>query len=161
MPNAIAMYSRSAEWILISIPCTIIIAYLPLIARYFGVSRMGKLWDNANPRLYIASLENEALSGNYLALLPLRAHAAHLNSIEDLAIFVPACIASFLFSQVDKLAIICAAIHMGLRCIYLLIYIFNSSPGFSYVRTLVWFLAWACPMIMLFEAAHQVGWPGP
>ena len=158
MPGGVELYTSSAEFILISIPIHIILAYLPLFMRYIGICRMKKIWDNANPRLYIASLENEALSGNELALFPLRAHYCHLNSMENLAFIIPAILAQIFFSGVKKLALSLCAIHLGLRFIYCILFMFFNVDCISYLRTLVWLCAWACPMIMLFEAAHHMNY---
>ena len=158
MPGGVKLYTSDAEFILISIPIHILLTYIPLIFRYIGVCRMKKIWDNANPRLYIASLENEALSGNELALFPLRAHYCHLNSIENLAFIVPAILAQIFFSGTNKMAVALCGIHLGFRFLYMLLFIFTSNNCLSYIRTLCWLCAWVCPMIMLFDAAHEMNY---
>ena len=156
MPGALTLYTREAQFVLVTIPVHIIMAYIPYAIRQIAILMMRKGFDNANPRLYIASLENEALSGNPAPLFALRAHGCHLNSIENLGFWIPAVLAALLYSTVPYLALIVAAIHLGLRFFYMLFYLFNSNKIVSYFRSLIWFFAWCCPLVVLWECVYQL-----
>lgn len=156
MPGAVTLHTREAQFILVTIPIHIILAYIPYAVRQIAILMLRKGFDNANPRLYMASLENEALSGNPAPLFAIRAHGCHLNSIENLGFWIPAAIAGIVFSGVQYLALVLAAIHLGLRVFYVLIYLFNSNKYVSFVRSLLWFLAWCCPLILLWECVHEL-----
>ena len=157
MYPTISIFTPAAQFILITIPCLAIMALIPWVLRNIGLCALKKHFDNANPRLYLASLENEALMNNLQAKYVLRCHACHLNAIENLICWWPAALSALLFSYQDNLALIITAIHFCLRFIYILLYCFTDNQAFSYVRSMVWFSAWACPLIILFECAHNIG----
>ena len=157
MPGVVADGSSEAQFVLVTIPIVIIMAYLPYVVRQLAILRMKRGFDNVNPRLFIASLENEALSGNPEPLFALRAHACHLNSIENLAFWIPAALLGLLYSDVHYLVLCLAAIHIGLRFIYAMIYLFTSNKALSYLRSLIWFMAWCCPLIILWECVAELG----
>lgn len=156
MPGALTIYTSEAQYVLVSIPVHIIVAYLPYLVRQIAILALGKGFDNTNPRLFMASLENEALSGNPAPLFALRAHGCHLNSIENLAFWIPAAIAALLYSGVPYLALSLTAIHMGLRVIYTALYLISGNKVLSYFRSVVWFMAWFCPLIILYECVYQL-----
>ncbi len=156
MPGALDIYTREAQFVMSTIPVHIIMAYLPYIVRQIAILMLGKGFDNANPRLFMASLENEALSGNPAPLFALRAHACHLNSMENLAFWIPAAIAALIYSGIEHMALSLAAIHIGLRFIYMILYLVSSNKGLSYARTAIWFMAWVCPLIILYECVYQL-----
>ena len=157
MVPTIRLFTSDCEFILISIPIGIIIAFIPLLIRFFAISSLKKVLDNKAPRLFLASLESEALMDNKQAKFALRCHACHLNMIEDCIIWWPAAIGSLLFSYTNKMSLALTAIHMILRFLYVFVYCFNGNKGLSYLRSFIWFCGWVCPMIMLFEQAHNVG----
>ena len=157
MVPTIPLFTPNTEFILITIPCLIIMAYIPYVFRLCGLCSLKKTFDNKAPRLFLSGLESEALMDNRQAKFVLRCHACHLNCLEDCAMWWPAAIGALLFSYVCQLALIASAIHMGLRLIYIFLYCFNGSRCFSYVRSLVWLMAWSCHLIMLFEQAHNIG----
>ena len=157
MVPTIELFNSETEFILITIPCLILMAYIPFVFRLFGQCSLKKKFDNKTPRLFIAALESEALMGNREAKFVLRCQACHLNMLEDCAVWWPAALGALIFSGVHRLALICCAIHMGLRLIYIFLYCFIDSNPASYLRSLVWLLAWACPLVMLFEQAHNIG----
>ena len=157
MSLVIPMYTAETEFILISIPVTIILAYIPWLIKLIGYCGLKSRYDNANPRLYVSSLENEALIGNKAAQFVLRAHACNLNSIEDLACYSAAPIVGLLTSEVPKLTLSFCAIHLCLRFLYMLLYVFNGSRPLSFLRSLVFWLGWCSPLVILFECAHAVG----
>ena len=153
---AIPFFSPRSEFILITIPVNIIIAYIPWLIKVFMLC-CHKTYDNANPRLYIGSLENDALAGNNAARCVLRAHACNLNGIESILCWSAAPIASLAFSDNRDMALSLCAIFLGLRVIYTFLYLVCANRCLSYLRTIVFYCAWACPLIMLFEAAHFIG----
>ena len=157
MSIAIPYYTTFTEFLLISIPCQIVMSYIPHILKLIGCCFLKSNYDNANPRLYMASLENEALIGDEVAQFVLRCHACTLNCLEDLLIYAAAPIAILLFSENKLLGFILAWIHLGLRLLYIVLYCFVARQCLSYLRSIVFWLAWACPMIMLFETAHNIG----
>ena len=157
MPGAISYYTQEATFILVSIPITIVMAYIPWVIALFGHLGIKTSYDNANPRLYLASLENDALSGNSSSLFTLRAQACHYNSLENVACWSAAPIISLLFSGVPLLALCLTAIHTGLRFFYILLYCFNGNQMISYLRSLIFWAAWCCPLIMLFECTSDIG----
>ena len=54
-------------------------------------------------------------------------------------------------------ALAISAIWLGLRGIYYLLYIFIDDRPLSYLRTFVFYMALACPLMILFEAGHNIG----
>ena len=157
MSIAIPYYTGDTEFILITIPIQMILTYVPHIIRLFVSRRLPSKYDNANPRLYISSLENEALVGNTVAATVVRCNACTLNCLEDLLIWAPAPIVNLLFSESPKMGVALGALHLIFRVAYIILYCFFSSPALSYVRSFVFWAGWLFPMIMLFEAAHNIG----
>ena len=158
MPGAIPYNTPEASFILVSIPVSILMAYIPWVISLFGHLKAKSAYDNANPRLYLASMENDALSGNPRALFTLRCYACHLNGLEDVACWVAAPLVSLLFSGVRYIALCVAAIYIGLRCIYICLYCFGSNKAMSYARTFIYWCIWCCPLILLFEAVSEIAY---
>ena len=157
MPGAVPVGTQEYTFILISIPIHIVVAYIPWLISLFGHLKIKTPYDNANPRLYLSSLENDALSGNPNSLLALRCYSCHLNSLETVACWSAAPFISLLFSGVPLLALCVTAIHMGLRVIYMCLYCFSGNKIVSYLRTVVFWAAWCCPLIMLLECVSEIG----
>ena len=43
-----------------------------------------------------------------------------------------------------------------LRFLYILIYCFNANEGLSYLRSLIFWCGWCCPLIILFECTWEI-----
>ena len=156
MINSIPVFSTQGQFILATIPAQIIMAYLPVVLRTIGLCALKKNFDNAHPRLYLAALENEALMNDRKAKFVLRCQACHLNSVEDCFIWWPAAICALLYSGIPNLALSLSAIHLGLRFFYIFLYCFVDNRFVSYLRSVLWFFAWCCPLIMLFECTKNI-----
>lgn len=149
-------FNTHGQLIMASIPSQIIMAYLPLVFRLIGLCSLKKNFDNAHPRLYLAALENEALMNDKKAKFVLRCQACHLNSVEDCIIWWPAALVALSYSGISLMAMSLSAIHLGLRFFYIFLYCFIDNKAASYIRSIVWVMGWACPLIMLFEATNNV-----
>ena len=153
---AIPYFSSKTELILITLPLNILFAYIPWVVKMIMLCRY-KTYDNAHPRLYISSLENDALAGNNAARMILRLNSATLNGIEMVAVWSAAPIATMMFSDVPTWSVTLTALFLSFRIIYYFLYIFIDHRMISYLRTFFFYLAWCCPIMMLFEAAHYIG----
>ena len=152
----VPFFNEAGQFVLATIPSLIILAILPLLFRVIGLRYIKKNFDNAHPRLYLTALENEALMNDRWAKFVLRCQACHTNCIEDCIIWWPAAVAALLFSGITNMALSLAAIHLGLRFFYIFLYCFIDHKVISYARSVVWVMAWTCPLIMLFECTSSI-----
>jgi uncharacterized MAPEG superfamily protein len=113
-------------------------AFLPFFAAAASKAG-GKSYDNNAPRAWLARQEGWRA----------RANAAQVNLFEGLPFFYAAVLFA-LYRQADPQWVVALmSAWIGLRLIYLLVYI----AGYGTLRTLVWGLALAVNIVMLFASA--------
>ncbi|MGU7781066.1 MAPEG family protein [Burkholderia sp. PU8-34] len=116
--------------------CLFIVAVLPFPLTILAKARKG--YDNHTPRDYLAKLDGWRA----------RAHAAHQNAWEALALFTAALVVAWHAGadahRVDQLAIAFVAIRIA----YTLLYLLNWAA----LRSLVWFAGMACVVGLFFAA---------
>jgi uncharacterized MAPEG superfamily protein len=121
--------------------CVLIAGLMPYLWTLIAKVR-GRRFDNANVRTWQAGLTG----------LPLRAHAAHLNSFEAFPLFATAVIVARLTGadqgRVDALAIA----FIGFRLLFGLLYLADKAT----LRSLVWLAAMVC-VVMIFLSGHSPG----
>ena len=118
--------------------CVLIAGLMPYLWTLVAKVR-GRRFDNANVRSWQAGLTG----------LPLRAHAAHLNSFEVFPLFATAVLVARLTGgepgRVDALAVA----FIGLRLLYGIFYLADKAT----LRSLVWLAAMVC-VVMIFLSGH-------
>jgi len=113
--------------------CVLVAALLPFL--FTAVAKgMGGRYNNRAPREWQSRLEGA----------PARAHAAHLNSFEAFPFFAAAVIIGHLRDMPQETLDLLAIAFIVLRLAYGLIYI----AGWPRTRSLVWALAFLCPVAM-------------
>ncbi len=115
--------------------CILIAMFLPIV--FTGIAKAsGKGYNNAAPREF----------QNKLSGFRQRAHWAHLNQFESFPPFAAATIIAHLLAQpqdkIDQLAIA----YIVFRLLYAAMYLANQAS----LRSLMWLLAFACPVAMFF-----------
>jgi uncharacterized MAPEG superfamily protein len=122
--------------------CILIAVLLPLICAgiaksgKFGVSRSKGGYDNDNPRAWLA------VQAEWRA----RANSAQANSFEALPFFMGAVIIAHQLGAYQARIDILAFVFVFLRMIYIMMYI----AGLSNIRSIVWALAFAVNIAILF-----------
>lgn len=74
-----------------------------------------------------------------------RAHRAHQNAVENLVVFAPLAIMVHLLGLGSEATATAAATYFGTRAAHYFIYLF----GIPVARTLVFFAAWACQVVLI------------
>jgi uncharacterized MAPEG superfamily protein len=121
----------------IALICVLIAGLMPYL--WTGVAKFaGPRYDNADVRAW-----QERLTG-----LPHRAHAAHLNSFEAFPFFAAAVLAALLTGADQQRVAILAIAFVMLRLLYGVIYLTNIAA----LRSLVWFAALVCPVVIFIDA---------
>ena len=122
--------------------CVLIAALLPIVCAaiaksgMFGKSRREGGFDNDNPRAWLAR------QSDWRA----RANAAQANSFEALPFFIGAVIIAHQLGAHQARLDVLAFIYVVLRMLYIMMYV----AGLSTVRSLVWTLAFAVNIGILF-----------
>jgi uncharacterized MAPEG superfamily protein len=122
--------------------CILIAVLLPLICAgiaksgKFGVSRSKGGYDNDNPRAWLA------VQAEWRA----RANSAQANSFEALPFFMGSVIIAHQLGAYQARIDILAFVFVFLRMIYIMMYI----AGLSNIRSIVWALAFAVNIAILF-----------
>ncbi|MFW1948880.1 MAPEG family protein [Acinetobacter bereziniae] len=94
-----------------------------------------KLEDNQNPRDFLA--KSTGLSA--------RANAVQQNSFESLPLFIAAVLMAEYMVVSQHLIMMLGIAYIVLRIIYGICYLANISA----LRSIIWFLSMACPIILL------------
>ncbi|ATZ62038.1 MULTISPECIES: MAPEG family protein [Acinetobacter] len=94
-----------------------------------------KLADNQNPRDFLA--KSTGLSA--------RANAVQQNSFESLPLFIAAVLMAEYMVVSQHLIMMLGIAYIVLRIIYGICYLANISA----LRSIIWFLSMACPIILL------------
>lgn len=74
-----------------------------------------------------------------------RAHRAHQNAVENLVVFAPLAIMVHVLGLSNETTAAAAAIYFGARAAHYFIYLF----GIPVARTLVFFVAWGCQVVLV------------
>ena len=94
-----------------------------------------KVQDNQNPREFLAKSTG----------LAARANAAQQNSFESLPLFIAAILMAEYMVIPQGITMMLGIAYLVLRVIYGMCYIANLST----LRTIIWFLSMACPILLL------------
>lgn len=123
--------------------CVLIAALLPY-AWVLIAKSSGERYSNRDPRSWIARQENPRVH---------LANGAQLNAFEAFAPFAAGVVLAQLAGvQADRIALL-AIIFVVLRVLHGLLYIGNRPP----LRSLTWFGAFVCILLLLAQAALRVG----
>jgi len=121
--------------------CVLIAGLMPYLWTLVAKVR-GRRFDNANVRTWQAGLTG----------LPLRAHAAHLNSFEAFPLFAAAVIVASLTGadrgRVDMLSVA----FISLRLLFGILYLADKAT----LRSVVWLAGMVC-VVMIFLSGHSHG----
>ncbi|MFW1800396.1 MAPEG family protein [Acinetobacter nematophilus] len=94
-----------------------------------------KVTDNQNPREFLAKATG----------LSARANAVQQNSFESLPLFIAAVLMAEYMVVSQHLIMMLGIAYIVLRIIYGICYLANISA----LRSIIWFLSMACPIILL------------
>ena len=94
---------------------------------------------NTKNYFYLLSSRDEPIE---VATFVGRANRAHLNLMESLPIFLVLAVLSIIIPEVDNYDL--AMYWLGLRCVYVPLYVFNVT----YIRSLVWGMSVICLVLM-------------
>lgn len=117
--------------------CLFIASLMPYLARIpvgYAMAKAGG-YNNDEPRLQQATLKGFGS----------RAVAAHKNSFESLIIFGIAVLAALATNNITPLTQNLAITYIIARIVYHIIFLM----GLSSLRSLVWFVGFACSMVIL------------
>ena len=120
------------------IMCLLIACLLPMASKLplaFAQAKSEGGYDNNDPRKQQAKLEGFGA----------RAHAAHQNSFEALAVFAPAVLLAIASGHVDQTMQTLAMIFIVARLVYNVVYI----KGLGKLRSMVWFVAYGSAISMI------------
>ncbi|WP_404402325.1 MAPEG family protein [Idiomarina seosinensis] len=124
--------------------CLLIAGLLPILAKapvvYFQNRDRG--YDNKHPRA-----QQMRLTG-----VGARAVAGHYNAYEAFPLFAAAVLAVIATGQVTSSAIQLSVAFIVLRLAYHILYLLNADK----LRSLVWFFALLCPVLMLAQLALAI-----
>lgn len=121
--------------------CLLIAGLLPILAKapvvYFQNRERG--YDNKHPRA-----QQQRLTG-----VGARAVAGHYNAYEAFPLYATAVLATIATDAVSERAVQLAIAFIVLRVIYHVLYLLNADK----LRSLIWFFALLCPVLMLAQLA--------
>ena len=119
--------------------CVLIAALLPYL--WITIAKAGgQRYDNRDPRAWLARQDNPRLA---------RANAAQLNAFEAFAPFAASVILAQLAGVApDRIALL-AVIFVLMRLLHGVFYLANVHA----MRSLVWFVGFACVLALLVQAA--------
>lgn len=124
--------------------CLLIAGLLPVLAKapvvYFQNRHQG--YDNKHPRA-----QQQQLTG-----IGARAVAGHYNAYEAFPLFAAAVLATIATDLITERAIQLGIAFIVLRVLYHILYLLNADK----LRSLVWFFALLCPVLMLAQLAIAV-----
>ena len=118
--------------------CLLIVVALPF--PWTMLAKVSKRYDNAAPRPYLASLEGWRA----------RAHAAHQNAWEALAMFTSAIVVAGQAGGSSPWINGLAITFVVTRVVYGVLYVANLAT----LRSLVWFVGVACVVSMFFVSVN-------
>lgn len=126
--------------------CVLVAALLPIVCA--GIAKWGTFstppreggFDNGNPRAWLAQQTDWRA----------RANAAQANSFEALPFFIGAVIIAHQLGADQARLDLLAVVYVVLRLLYITLYVANKAS----VRSLVWALALATNVVILFSGYH-------
>jgi uncharacterized MAPEG superfamily protein len=118
--------------------CLLIVALLPF--PWTLLAKVGKRYDNRAPRAYLAHLEGWRA----------RAHAAHQNAWEALAMFTAAIVVVGQAGGASPWINWLAIAFVVTRVLHGVLYVANLAP----LRSLVWFVGVVCVVSLFFVSTH-------
>lgn len=101
-----------------------------------------KAKDNQKPREFMAKTSG----------LAARAHAAQQNSFESLPLFIASILMAEYMVVPQSITMMLGIAYLVLRVIYGLCYLANLST----LRSVIWFLSMACPILLLLMIARMI-----
>lgn len=101
-----------------------------------------KAKDNQNPREFMAKTSG----------LAARANAAQQNSFESLPLFIASILMAEYMVVPQSITMMLGIVYLVLRVIYGLCYLANLST----LRSVIWFLSMACPILLLLMIARMI-----
>lgn len=101
-----------------------------------------KAKDNQNPREFMAKTSG----------LAARANAAQQNSFESLPLFIASILMAEYMVVPQSITMMLGSAYLILRVIYGLCYLANLST----LRSVIWFLSMACPILLLLMIARMI-----
>ena len=117
-----------------AICCVLIAGALPYVWIVYA-KLVGRAFNNRAPRLALSKLEGA----------PARAHWAHLNAFEAFPFFAAAVILA-MYRDVDQSTVDSyALVFIAARVLHGIFYVADWAS----LRSLVWFIGLACPVILL------------
>lgn len=119
-----------------AIVCLIVAALLPYVTVAIAKSEPG--YDNRAPRDWSQRLEGTRR----------RAYAAHLNHLEVFPVFATAVIVALIRDVAEPLLATLSVAYVVLRVAYVAAY----AADYGALRSLVWLMAFACPLWLLVAA---------
>lgn len=121
--------------------CLLIAGLLPILAKapvvYFQNREHG--YDNKHPRA-----QQQRLTG-----IGARAVAGHYNAYEAFPLYAAAVLATISTDAISERSMQLAIAYIALRIGYHILYLMNADK----LRSLVWFFALLCPVLMLAQLA--------
>lgn len=118
--------------------CLLIVALLPF--PWTMLAKVSKRYNNHAPRAYLAGLDGWRA----------RAHAAHQNAWEALAMFTAAIVVAGQSGGANATVNALAITFVVTRVLHGVLYVANLAA----LRSLVWFVGVACVVSIFFVAAH-------
>lgn len=116
---------------------------LPYIATIIAKLAGGfKFKDNENPREFLAKSTG----------LAARANAAQQNSFESLPLFIAAMLMAVYMVTPQHIVMMLGTAYIVLRIFYTLCYVCNLSA----LRSVIWFLSMACPILLLLIIVQNI-----
>lgn len=149
------MASSVQDWSLYSIGGAVLLAYIPqLWYEYRIVSASGGWISNVLPRRNLEYLKGKIPDDIWKECY--RARSAHLNGLESIPFFAASVLAGHLVGLPRAYLNSLSLQFLGLRTLYMLLYITTRREQLSYLRTLVWFWSGSLPARLLVSAARKL-----
>lgn len=118
--------------------CVLVAGFMPYVCAIIA-KRGGERYDNRDPRAWLAKQEG----------FRKRANNAQMNCFEAFPFFAAAVIIAHVVNGPQALVDTLALVFIGLRVLYLILYLANQSL----MRSLVWFAGFATAIAIFFVGA--------
>ncbi|KAF7293905.1 hypothetical protein HMN09_01186700 [Mycena chlorophos] len=140
---------------LYSIPAVWLTAFAPVVIRRVAITRV-KGWNNVAPRNNTARVAGDKAVPPEVAARIQRMEAAHTNGNENFPLWAAAVLVAN-FAGLDNRRVNTLSITYFLgRCLYNVIYISQTTPAMSNMRSVVFFGILPIPIYLLVAAAAKV-----
>ncbi|RDB27850.1 hypothetical protein Hypma_002139 [Hypsizygus marmoreus] len=144
--------SLSAPLSLYSIPVVWFVGFFPTIQKGALVNQTVG-YNNVAPRGNVARLTEKHPE---IAARAARMESAHMNGNETFPLWAIAILAAN-YAQIDNYTLNIAALsYTAFRILYNWVYINQKTQVQGYMRTLVWTIGIAHPIVLLFKAANAI-----